>query len=75
MEMDIAMMARKAAKALLICAAMLCGCAALGWAGRTDYVDATVSEMKNNGTYNDLAAKHPDATDAELADRYADGER
>lgn len=69
------MMARKAAKALLISALMLCGCAALGWAGRSDFVDATVAEMKNNGAYYDLAAKHPYASDAELADRYADGER
>ena len=73
--MDISMMGRKAAKALLISALMLCGCAALGWAGRSDFVDATVTEMKNNGSYEDLAAKHPNASDAELADRYADGER
>lgn len=73
--MDISMMVRKAAKALLISALMLCGCAALGWAGRSDFVDATVTEMKNNGSYEDLAAKHPNASDAELADRYADGER
>lgn len=73
--MEVSLMARKAAKALLFTLFVVAGCAALGWAGRSDFVDATVTEMKNNGSYTDLAAKYPRASDAELADRYAEGER
>jgi hypothetical protein len=43
---------------------------ALGWAGQSDYEDAVISEMKNNGAYFDLSAQHPDATDSELVNIY-----
>lgn len=45
---------------------------ALSWAGRSDYEDAVVIEMKNNGTYWKLSEQYPDATDAELIAIYKD---
>lgn len=38
----------------------------LGWAGTSDYKDAMVVEMKNNGAYWELSEQHPNASDSEL---------
>ena len=43
---------------------------ALGWAGQSDYEDAVVAEMKNNGAYYELSTQHPEASDSELVDIY-----
>jgi hypothetical protein len=43
---------------------------ALGWAGQSDYEDAVISEMKNNGAYYELSAQHPEASDSELVNIY-----
>lgn len=40
------------------------------FAGRSDYQDAVLSEMKNNGAYYKLSELHPDASEAELVDLY-----
>lgn len=40
------------------------------FAGRSDYQDAVLSEMKNNGAYYKLSELHPDASEAELIDLY-----
>lgn len=39
---------------------------ALGWAGQSDYEDAVVTEMKNNGSYWKLSEQYPQASDTEL---------
>lgn len=43
---------------------------ALGWAGQSDYEDAVIAEMKNNGAYYELSTQHPEASDSELVDIY-----
>lgn len=45
---------------------------ALGWAGNSDYEDAVVVEMKNNGAYWELSEQHPNASDSELVSIYMD---
>lgn len=44
--------------------------ALLGWAGRSDYEDAVITEMKNNGAYYELSTQHPEASDSELVNIY-----
>lgn len=44
--------------------------ATLGLAGRSDYEDARVVEMKDNGSYYELSEQYPDATDSELIKIY-----
>lgn len=44
--------------------------ALLGWVGRSDYEDAVIAEMKNNGTYYELSTQHPEASDSELVNLY-----
>lgn len=44
--------------------------ALLGIAGRCDYEDAVICEMKNNGAYYELSHAHPHATDHELVVLY-----
>lgn len=46
--------------------------AALGLAGRSDYEDARIVEMKDNGSYYELSEQFPDATDSELIKIYED---
>lgn len=46
--------------------------AAFGLAGRSDYVDSTVSEMKNNGIYYALSERFPDYSDADLVAYYVE---
>jgi len=43
---------------------------ACGVAGRSDYQDAVVAEMKNNGSYWKLSQQYPQATDAMLIKLY-----
>lgn len=43
---------------------------ALGIAGRMDYQDAVLAEMKTNGRYYELEREHPKATDLELVRMY-----
>lgn len=43
---------------------------ALGWAGQSDYEDAVIAEMKNNGAYYELSSQHPEASDSELVNIY-----
>lgn len=43
---------------------------ALGWAGSSDYEDAVVTEMKDNGTYWKLSERYPAKSDAELVKMY-----
>lgn len=42
----------------------------LGLAGRSDYEDALIVEMKDNGAYPRLARQYPGATDHRLATIY-----
>lgn len=44
--------------------------AAMGYAGQSDYEDAIVAEMKNNGAYYRLSDEHPNMTDAQLIEVY-----
>lgn len=46
--------------------------AAFAWAGKSDYVDSTVVEMKNNGTYYALSERFPDYSDADLVRYYVE---
>lgn len=46
--------------------------AAFAWAGKSDYVDSTVVEMKNNGTYYALSERFPDYSDADLVHYYVE---
>lgn len=72
---DVVRLARRAGRALLWTAAALLAVAAMGWAGRSDYEDATLCEMKNNGAYYELQRSHPGASEAELVKLYEDGLR
>lgn len=46
--------------------------AALGYAGHSDYVDAVITEMKNNGSYRRLSEEHPTMTESELVELYTE---
>lgn len=46
--------------------------AAFAWAGKSDFVDSTVVEMKNNGTYYALSERFPDYSDADLVGYYVE---
>lgn len=39
---------------------------ALGWAGQSDYEDAVITEMKNNGTYYELSRQRPDMSEHDM---------
>lgn len=41
-----------------------------GLAGRMDYTDNVVSEMKNKGVYEQYCDNHPDMNDDQIADLY-----
>lgn len=41
-----------------------------GLAGRMDYTDNVVSEMKNKGVYETYCENHPDMDDNQIADLY-----
>lgn len=41
-------------------------------AGHYDYVDAVITEMKNNGSYYELVEQYPDASESELVKIYYD---
>ena len=41
-----------------------------GLAGRMDYTDNVVSEMKNKGVYEQYCDNHPDMSDDQIADLY-----
>lgn len=43
---------------------------ALGYAGQSDYEDAVVTEMKNNGAYARMSDQHPNMSDADLIKLY-----
>lgn len=43
---------------------------AIGWAGSSDYQDAVITEMLDNGTYYKLSRQHPKASDGELVEIY-----
>lgn len=44
--------------------------AIFGLAGQSDYEDAVIQEMKNNGTYYAMSEQHPDWDDAQLVEAY-----
>lgn len=44
--------------------------AALAVAGQSDYEDAVLCEMKNNGLYWELADRHPELSNSELVKLY-----
>lgn len=46
--------------------------AAFAWAGKSDFVDSTVVEMKNNGTYYALSERFPEYSDADLVHYYVE---
>lgn len=58
-------------KALVFCAVIIAG---LVYAGRSDYRDAVVTEMKNNGTYYSMLHEHPDWTEGQMVEAYVDKE-
>lgn len=43
---------------------------ALGYAGKSDYKDSVVTEMKNNGAYYELGRQHPLASEDSLITIY-----
>lgn len=44
--------------------------AIFAYAGRSDYQDAIIQEMKNNGTYYAMSDQHPDWDDTQLVEAY-----
>lgn len=44
--------------------------AAVAYAGSSDYRDAVVTEMKNNGTYYSMLHEHPDWTERQMVEVY-----
>lgn len=44
--------------------------AIFGLAGQSDYEDAVIQEMKNNGTYYAMSEQHPDWDDSQLVEAY-----
>jgi hypothetical protein len=56
-------------KALVLGAVIIAG---LVYAGRSDYRDAVVTEMKNNGTYYSMLHEHPDWTEGQMVEAYVD---
>lgn len=44
--------------------------AAFSYAASSDYQDAVITDMKNNGAYYTLSEQHPDWSDAELVTYY-----
>lgn len=58
-------------KALVFGAVIIAG---LVYAGRSDYRDAVVTEMKNNGTYYSMQHEHPDWTEGQMVEAYVDKE-
>lgn len=62
--------ARRLLKALKITAFTAAAVAALAVAGHSDFNDAIVAEMKNNGSYYRLSDAHPGASDGELVKIY-----
>lgn len=61
---------RRALKALKVIAFTAAGIAALAVAGNSDFTDAMVTEMKNNGSYYTLSEEHPQASDGQLVEIY-----
>lgn len=43
---------------------------ALGYAGKSDYKDSVVTEMKNNGAYYELVRQYPSASEDSLITIY-----
>lgn len=54
-------------KWLIIGAAMVY---AFGIAGRSDFEDAVLQEMKNNGTYYTMLQEHPSWSESKMVDVY-----
>lgn len=54
-------------KWLTAAAAMI---ALFAYAGKSDYQDAVIQEMKNNGTYYALSEDHPDWDEAQMVEAY-----
>lgn len=52
----------------LACGTALVACFA--WAGKSDYEDAVISEMKNNGTYYTMSTEHPDWDESKMVETY-----
>lgn len=44
--------------------------AAFSYAASSDYQDAVITDMKNNGAYYTLSEQHPDWTESQLVDYY-----
>lgn len=44
--------------------------AAFCYAGTSDYNDAIITEMKNNGTYWQMTEEHPDWEESQMIDYY-----
>lgn len=44
--------------------------AAMVYAGSSDYRDAVVTEMKNNGAYYSMQHEHPDWTERQMVEVY-----
>lgn len=44
--------------------------AAFSYAASSDYQDAVITDMKNNGAYYTLTEQHPDWSEAELVTYY-----
>lgn len=56
-------------KALVFGSVIIAG---LVYAGRSDYRDAVVTEMKNNGTYYSMQHEHPDWTEGQMVKAYVE---
>lgn len=52
----------------LVCGVALVACFA--WAGQSDYDDAVITEMKNNGTYYAMSDEHPEWSEHEMVKAY-----
>lgn len=45
-------------------------CVAFAMAGRMDYEDHVLTEMKNNGTYATMCEMHPDWSEHQIVEAY-----
>lgn len=71
-------MKEKAIKTLNVLKWLAVGAAmtyAFGMAGQSDYEDAVITEMKNNGAYYQMEEEHPDWSESKMVEVYMESKK